>query len=53
MHGGALGSGAPSGKRNGRYRHGWQTKEAIASRAEIAAWARVMRTAAKAILSND
>ena len=28
MHGG-LGSGAPSGKSNGRYRHGSYTKEAI------------------------
>jgi hypothetical protein len=29
MHGGA-GSGAPSGKRNGNYRHGASTMEAIA-----------------------
>ena len=32
MHGGALGSGAPAGKRNGRYRHGQQTKSARAER---------------------
>ena len=27
MHGGAAGSGAPSGKRHGRYRHGACTHE--------------------------
>jgi hypothetical protein len=32
LHGGALGSGAPSGPRNGNYRHGRETKEAIAER---------------------
>ena len=32
LHGGALGSGAPSGHRNGNYRHGQHTKEAIAER---------------------
>lgn len=31
-HGGAPGSGAPSGKRNGNYRHGRRTKEAEAIR---------------------
>ncbi|WP_330218354.1 hypothetical protein [Methylobacterium sp. WSM2598] len=30
MHGGALGSGAPNGSSNGRYRHGLRTKEALA-----------------------
>ena len=30
MHGGAIGSGAPSGPRNGDYKHGLFTKEAIA-----------------------
>src|SRR5215831_19308407 len=30
LHGGASGSGAPSGKRNGQYRHGERTKAAIA-----------------------
>lgn len=30
MHGGGAGGGAPSGKSNGRYRHGGCTKEAIA-----------------------
>jgi hypothetical protein len=30
MHGGAAGSGAPSGDRNGRYKHGGCTKEGLA-----------------------
>ena len=29
MHGGAAGSGAPKGRRNGKYRHGGFTTEAI------------------------
>lgn len=32
MHGGAAGSGAPAGERNGNYRHGVYTQEAIAER---------------------
>jgi glucans biosynthesis protein len=32
LHGGALGSGAPSGSRNGNYRHGRFTQAAIAER---------------------
>ena len=32
MHGGAKGSSAPKGERNGRYTHGPYTKEAIAGR---------------------
>ena len=32
MHGGAKGSGAPSGPANGNYRTGYWTKEAIAER---------------------
>jgi hypothetical protein len=32
MHGGADGSGAPSGPRNGNYKHGRQTKEVAATR---------------------
>jgi hypothetical protein len=32
LHGGAPGSGAPSGERNGRYQHGHCTKEAKAER---------------------
>ena len=32
MHGGASGSGGPKGRRNGNYKHGRYTVEAIASR---------------------
>ena len=32
LHGGAAGSGAPSGPRNGNYRHGNCTKAAMAER---------------------
>jgi hypothetical protein len=32
MHGGAAGSGGPKGKRNGNYKHGRYTAEAIGSR---------------------
>ena len=32
MHGGAQGSGGPKGARNGNYKHGRYTAEAIASR---------------------
>jgi hypothetical protein len=32
MHGGAAGSGAPTGPRNGNFRHGRYTKEVAATR---------------------
>ena len=32
MHGGADGSGAPTGPRNGNYKHGRYTKEVAATR---------------------
>jgi hypothetical protein len=32
MHGGAAGSGAPSGSRNGNYKHGRYTADTIATR---------------------
>jgi len=35
MHGGASGSGAPRGERNGNYKHGRFTCEAIAERRAI------------------
>jgi hypothetical protein len=35
LHGGADGNGAPKGKRNGRYRHGQFTCEAMETRALI------------------
>ncbi|MGI9170779.1 MAG: HGGxSTG domain-containing protein [Caulobacteraceae bacterium] len=37
MHGGGRNSGAPKGKRNGSWRHGRETNEAVAVRREIAA----------------
>ena len=37
MHGGAKGSGAPSGPRNGNYKTGFWTKEAIAERRRLSA----------------
>src|SRR6266516_4796800 len=43
MHGGAKGSGAPSGERNGNYRHGQFTKEAIQERRALRAWIRAVR----------
>jgi hypothetical protein len=38
MHGGAPGSGAPPGRRNGNYRHGWRTQQAMAERKLLRAW---------------
>jgi hypothetical protein len=40
MHGGAQGSGAPKGERNGNYRNGGQTQEAKAERQLIRALVR-------------
>lgn len=40
MHGGAKGSGGPAGARNGNYRHGEYTREAIAERRLLRAWVR-------------
>jgi hypothetical protein len=37
MHGGAKGSGAPKGERNGNYRHGFYTEKARAERCALAA----------------
>ena len=37
MHVGAHGSGAPKGKRNGNYRHGFYTAKAIAERRALRA----------------
>ena len=50
MHGGAAGSGAPKGKRNGKYRHGGFTTEAIDERRRLASLirdSRVFRLAQK------
>jgi hypothetical protein len=43
MHGGAAGTGAPKGKRNGKYRHGGFTTEAIDERRHLAALIRDSR----------
>jgi hypothetical protein len=43
MHGGAAGSGAPKGKRNGKYRHGSFTTEAIDERRRLASLIRDSR----------
>jgi hypothetical protein len=37
MHGGAQGSGAPKGERNGNYKHGHFTQEAVEFRRQIRA----------------
>jgi hypothetical protein len=44
MQGGAKGSGAPSGERNGNYRHGLYTADAIAERKAVRAWLRSIRS---------
>jgi hypothetical protein len=43
MHGGAAGSGAPKGKRNGQYRHGGFTHEALDERRRLASLIRESR----------
>lgn len=53
MHGGATGSGAPSGNRNGRYRNGYRTREAMSEHAEIMSWVRMCREMAKAVAGGD
>ena len=47
MHGGARGSGAPTGKQNGNYRHGARSAEAIALRRRINYWGRLLKTLPK------
>src|SRR5437764_4333550 len=46
MHGGAKGSGAPSGERNGNYRHGRFTAQAIRDRRIVREWIKAARIAA-------
>ena len=43
MHGGAAGSGAPTGARNGNYRHGRYTKEIAATRRWLRKAAHMLR----------
>ena len=49
MHGGALGSGAPTGNRNGAFRYGLFTKDAIGDRRRLSAMLKVMRAAIKGV----
>ena len=49
MHGGAIGSGAPSGKRNGAYRSGAHTHEAIADRRMVSALVAEFHVLAKSV----
>jgi len=51
LHGGAQGSGAPCGERNGSYRHGLYTREAIAERRALRALIRGLREDARGALS--
>jgi hypothetical protein len=43
MHGGAKGSGAPRGERNGNYRHGGFTYKAFEEQRMITSWIRSAR----------
>ncbi|MFZ3327245.1 MAG: HGGxSTG domain-containing protein [Methylocella sp.] len=43
MHGGAAGGGSPKGKRNGKYRHGGFTTEAIDERRRLTSLIRYSR----------
>ena len=43
LHGGAIGSGGPSGERNGQYRHGERTRAAISERQRFSALLNMLR----------
>jgi hypothetical protein len=47
MHGGSKGSGAPTGKQNGNYRHGARSAEAIALLRRINYWGRLLKALPK------
>jgi hypothetical protein len=49
MHGGAPGSGGPKGARNGYYKHGLYTAEAIASRRSLRLHFRVVRALSRSL----
>ena len=49
MHGGAKGSGAPTGERNGRYRHGRFTKKRMAIKKQETVQLRELARLAKSI----
>jgi hypothetical protein len=46
MHGGAKGSGAPSGERNGNYRHGLYAAELVSALRRVRSWAKAAKVAA-------
>lgn len=48
MHGGATGSGAPKGERNGAYRHGLRTAEAEAFERDARSFLRECRATLRA-----
>jgi len=52
MHGGAKGSGAPPGERNGSYRHGLFTREAIAERRALRALIKGLRGEVSALVAT-
>lgn len=43
VHGGAKGAGGPKGKRNGAFKHGGWTKEAVDGRRRVSAMLKVIR----------
>jgi hypothetical protein len=49
MHGGAKGSGAPHGKRNGNYKHGQYTREVLQERKTLTALLKALRANAAGI----
>ena len=49
MHGGAPGSGGPKGRRNGNYKHGRYTAEAIASRRWVRQFTRDVKALTKTL----
>jgi hypothetical protein len=53
MHGGALGSGAPKGARNGNYKHGRYTAEAIAERRQLLSFIREARAHALMLVLSE
>ena len=52
MHGGGKGSGAPPGERNGNYRNGLRTREAIAERRALRALIKGLRGEVSALVAT-
>jgi hypothetical protein len=49
MHGGSLGSGAPTGEANGAWRHGGRSQETREKQRELQAWVRLLKATAMEI----